>query len=58
MNNGTHIAVFGEMMIFSLSGNSFHSFGSSTGTRSVVHVGKQTVQSKPALCLLFAPNLT
>ena len=30
----THIAVFGEMTIFSLSGNSFHTCGSSTGLRS------------------------
>ena len=28
---GTHIAVLGEMTIFSLSGNSFQTWGSSTG---------------------------
>ena len=31
---GTHIAVLGEMTIFSLSGNSFQTWGSSTGFRS------------------------
>lgn len=48
----THIAVLCDTSIFSMSGNSFHSFGSSTGARSS-GLRALVVRIPPKYCLLL-----